>query len=394
MTKSVKSVTRKSGYIVITYTDGTEQTLYATNSTIPGQGGSGELSEDVKQALLQFARKVAYIDENGQDYYDDLYDALYSSAPTPSAELVSISAVYTQSGTVYNTDTLDSLKSDLVVTAHYSDSTTQTVNEYTLSGTLAEGTSTITVAYGDKTTTFNVTVTVAPSLTSISAVYTQSGTVYNTTTLDSLKGDLVITAHYGDTTATVPSADYTLSGTLEVGTSTVLVSYRGKTTTFDVTVTALQITYTQGSIGSGNSAENRVSGVITSGIHFDDDETLVITITSGYSIYPFGINCHSTESRAGTKASENVLWTYCVSDGDDVFASINDMTGTFTANGKNIKNGPSVGWQTPSVTYVYTPSAQDGFVIKGLGFLVKKNDDSNITPAEAEQIISISKVGV
>ena len=74
------------------------------------------------------------------------------------ATLVSISAVYTQSGTVYDTDSLDSLKSDLVVTAHYSDSTTQTVTDYTLSGTLTEGTSTVTVAYGGKTTTFNVTV--------------------------------------------------------------------------------------------------------------------------------------------------------------------------------------------------------------------------------------------
>lgn len=77
------------------------------------------------------------------------------------AELVSISAVYTQSGTVYDTDALDTLKSDLVVTATYGNSTTQTLadTDYTLSGTLAEGTSTVTVAYGGKTTTFTVTVT-------------------------------------------------------------------------------------------------------------------------------------------------------------------------------------------------------------------------------------------
>lgn len=111
------------------------------------------LSEEVKVALLQIASKVAYIDEHGQDYYDDLYDSLY-----PPADLVSISCVYTQSGTVYDTDSLDSLKSDLVVTAHMSDSTTRTVTDYTLSGTLAEGTSIVTVAYGGKTTTFNVTV--------------------------------------------------------------------------------------------------------------------------------------------------------------------------------------------------------------------------------------------
>ena len=117
-------------------------------------GGSGSgLTEGIKAALLQIASKVAYIDEHGQNYYDALYDALY-----PPADLVSISAVYTQSGTVYDTDTLDSLKDDLVVTAHYSDQTTETVTIYTLSGTLTEGTSTITVSYGGKTTTFNVTV--------------------------------------------------------------------------------------------------------------------------------------------------------------------------------------------------------------------------------------------
>lgn len=124
------------------------------------QSGSGSgLTEDIKAALLQIASKVAYIDEDGQDYYDALYDALY-----PPADLVSISAVYTQSGTVYDTDTLDDLKSDLVVTALYDDQSTETVTTYTLSGTLTVGTSTITVAYGGKTTTFNVTVTQAPVL--------------------------------------------------------------------------------------------------------------------------------------------------------------------------------------------------------------------------------------
>ena len=195
------------------------------------QGSGSGLTEDIKQALLQIAEKVAYIDEDGQDYYDALESALY-----PPADLVSISAVYTQSGTVYTTDTLDSLKSDLVVTAHMSDSTTQTITAYTLSGTLTAGTSTITVSYSGKTTTFTVTVTSAPTLSSISAVYTQSGTVYDTDTLDSLKTDLVVTATYSDqTTETV--TDYVLSGTLTVGTSTITVTYGGKTTTFTVTIT-------------------------------------------------------------------------------------------------------------------------------------------------------------
>lgn len=118
--------------------------------------GGGGITDAVKTALLNCFAHVAWVDENGQTYYDALEDALY-----PPANLVSISAVYTQSGTVYDTDSLDSLKSDLVVTAYFDDSSTRTIpsTEYTLSGTLTEGTSTITVLYGGKTTTFDVTVT-------------------------------------------------------------------------------------------------------------------------------------------------------------------------------------------------------------------------------------------
>lgn len=144
-------------------TDGTHETMADLQSqldaldtrveALEAGGGGGGLTEAVKSAMLQIAQKVAYIDENGQTYYDALYDALY-----PPAELVSISAVYTQSGTVYNTDSLDDLKSDLVVTANYSDGTSETVTDYTLSGTLAEGTSTVTVSYEGLTDTFNVTV--------------------------------------------------------------------------------------------------------------------------------------------------------------------------------------------------------------------------------------------
>ena len=87
----------------------------------------------------------------------------------------SVSATYTQSGTVYTTDSLDSLKRDLVVTKVYDDTSTVPVSdsEYTLSGTLSAGTSTVTVTVvtathtgtgtDSLTTTFTVTVTAAPS---------------------------------------------------------------------------------------------------------------------------------------------------------------------------------------------------------------------------------------
>lgn len=145
----------ESGYIYghIYYWNGS---AWTDGGAYGGGSSSGTgLTDDIKQALLDCFEHVAWTDEHGQDYVDALEAALY-----PPANLVSISAVYTQSGTVYDTDTLDSLKSDLVVTAVYSDSTTETVasTDYTLSGTLTEGTSTITVSYGGKTDTFTVTV--------------------------------------------------------------------------------------------------------------------------------------------------------------------------------------------------------------------------------------------
>lgn len=118
------------------------------------EGGSG-LTAEAKAAILACFRGVVW---RGDVDSDALYSAL-DTALNPPANLSSISAVYTQSGTVDVSDSLENLRSNLVVTAHYTDNTSAVVTSYTLSGTLTLGTSTITVSYGGKTTTFNVTVT-------------------------------------------------------------------------------------------------------------------------------------------------------------------------------------------------------------------------------------------
>ena len=69
--------------------------------------------------------------------------------------LTSISATYTGGNVNVGTE-LTSL-TGITITATYSDNTTSIVNGYTLSGTIAEGTNTITVTYQGKTTTFTVT---------------------------------------------------------------------------------------------------------------------------------------------------------------------------------------------------------------------------------------------
>ena len=69
--------------------------------------------------------------------------------------LTSISATYTGGDVIVGTALTD--LTGITVTATYSDGSTTEVTDYTLSGIIAEGSNTITVSYGGKTTTFTVT---------------------------------------------------------------------------------------------------------------------------------------------------------------------------------------------------------------------------------------------
>ena len=89
------------------------------------------------------------------------YENIEPEEPEEPVEptLTSVSAIYTQGETIIYTDSsLDDLRTSLVVTANYSDGTSNNVTDYTLSGELTVGTSAITVSFGDKTAIFNVTV--------------------------------------------------------------------------------------------------------------------------------------------------------------------------------------------------------------------------------------------
>lgn len=112
------------------------------------------ITEAIKDALLALLQKVAYISDDGQDYYDALELALYGRPAVSS-----ISAVYTPSSTVYDTDSIDLIKADLVVTATGMNGDTWTVTDYQISGSMTAGTNTYTVTYAGKSTTFTATVT-------------------------------------------------------------------------------------------------------------------------------------------------------------------------------------------------------------------------------------------
>lgn len=112
-------------------------------------------SPDAKRALLTLLSHVAYTDEHGQQYLQDLENELFETA-----SVVSMTATFNQGqNVVYDTDSLETLRQYLTVMGTFDDLSVREITGYTLSGTLTEGTSTITVSYGGKTATFTVNVT-------------------------------------------------------------------------------------------------------------------------------------------------------------------------------------------------------------------------------------------
>lgn len=214
------------------------------------------VTADLKSALLQLASKVAYIDDNGQNYYDDLYNALY-----PNAQ--SITCVYTQSSTVYSTDTLDSLKDDLVVTAHYSDSTTEVLksSDYTLSGTLTAETSTVIVTYGNLSTSFTVTVTASYPITNTLAHVINSNVATSIGQGASYSATLTADTYYDISTVSVTMGGVDVTNTVYSDGEITIASVTG-----DIVITATAYIYkydsSEGILGiySGATSITSVSG--------------------------------------------------------------------------------------------------------------------------------------
>ena len=170
-----------------------------------------------------------------------------------TSTLESISAVYTQGDTVvYPTTPLDNLKSNLVVTGNYSDGTTKTITDYSLNGTLTVGTSTVTVTYNGKTTTFNVAVSEVAEENVLFSFNSSEGTDVNTIfniskgETNSIKSEVVYNSdgyleivEKQQTTATqdgfirVEPKNFTASGNIEIEARLSVEAYRKSATDAD-----------------------------------------------------------------------------------------------------------------------------------------------------------------
>lgn len=184
---------------------------------------------EVKLALNNILQNVAF--KNDTDYSSDRATI---NAWATSINVTSISAVFDADGeTIYTDDALDDLKQYLTVTASYSNGTSAEVSDYTLSGELNAGQSTITVAYGGKTTSFNVTA-VAPlyslpnvAQTTVSGdgrtstikvedgLVTVSGSFYSTIYVDE-SGNVTTTQPTGSTWFTVNSGTHFINKAIDI----------------------------------------------------------------------------------------------------------------------------------------------------------------------------------
>lgn len=256
---------------------------------------STTVSDDIKRALLACFSHAVWADENGQDYIDNLEEALY-----PTEGLVSISCVYTQSGTVYPTTSLDDLRSDLVVTALYDDTHTEVVNNYALSGTLTEGTSTITVTYQRKTTTFNVVVSQEPRIMLYDWDFTQS-------LVDTVGG---VSAELLNGATRDSSGAHLTSNGHAIKLFTSGFDFRGKTIEFDI-----------GNFQFGGSKNYHIRVLMLPTGTYGCGALIWDKTNKGWSAYSF-------TATSGTSRSWGSIWDGMSGDSD---ANINSISG------KNIK---------------------------------------------------------
>lgn len=357
-------------------TDGTTETMADLQSqldaldtrveALEAGGGGGGLTEAVKSAMLQIAQKVAYIDEHGQDYYDDLYDALYAiTAITLNANSISMQTIGATSQLTATTTPEGGN-----VTWSSSNTSVATVSATGLVTSVAYGSATITATAGSASATCSVVVAQA-TCTGISATYTQSGSVYEDTSLDSLKSDLVVTASWSDSTTTTLSAnDYTLSGTLEVGTSTITVSYGGQTDTFDVTVSTEEWTVVR-TIGDNYEVGrvNQGSGSV--------DTSQTGWYTSTFIEVPDGATSYSRDT---SRTSDWYLVWY---DSEQAFLG-NGESGTYSGNGVyggGYTDGNGVLWNVvPSTAKYCKVSWRTNATYTSVTFAHNKIIDENTTP--------------
>lgn len=339
-------------------TDGTTETMEDLQNQLDAldervealEGGGGGLTQTEKSLILDLFSKAAYAEDDASTAYDALENLWTTTTRTITYNLSHVSS----SNSTASIENGQSYTTTLTAASNY------TLNTVTVTMGGVDITSTAyssgTVSIASVTGNIVITATAVLSATSITAIYTQSGTVYDTDSLDSLKTDLVVTANYsGGTSETVPASNYTLSGTLTEGTSVITVTYSGLTDTFSVTVSARHTVTIEASVAqTENQLFTWVASKSTPTCYSDDGITDASSlITNGrsalYQTTPISAatTMHCTITNTETAYQKVYIGSY-----DSANNTVYNMTeivggtgsaskGTFTAD-VNVKAGQSL----------------------------------------------------
>lgn len=344
-----------------------------------GGGGSGEMvfTEEFKTSLLNMFEQVAYANENGQDYYDALEAAMDTTpAPTPKV-LTSISAVFTQGANViYDSDTLDSLKQYLVVTAHYDDESSAVVTSYTLSGTLVAGTSTITVSYEGKATTFTVTVTHAATTYAVTNTLVGCASSNSATLVaEGASYSATITANSGYT-LTGATVSITMDGTDITSTAydNGTISIASVSGALVISVSAVAIpTYTVTNTLTGCTSSNSATSVTE-----ESSYSATITASTGYTL---------TGATVSVVMGETDITSTAYNNGTISIASVSGNITIIIVAELNI---------TPGVWYDLTPSmytaTRSDVTINSGGFIHQENVVTTTPETKYPEIILDNRI--
>ena len=220
------------------------------------------LTEAAKTALLNCFANVAWINANGQTYYDALEAALQTATAYTVTNTLTGCTTSNDATTVY-----EGRSYSATITASSGYTLTGASVSITMGGTSVTGYyNNGTISIPNVTGNLVITVTATSEVSSISAVFTQGqNEIHTDDSLDVLRQYLVVTATYADTT-TGTVTDYTLSGSLaELGTTTITASYGGKSDTFQVVVSEYwtysisDLTKKKGALVAAESANCKVA---------------------------------------------------------------------------------------------------------------------------------------
>lgn len=174
------------------------------------------------------------------------------------------------------------------ITVTYDNNTTEVIDLTNATLTTPDmttvGTKTVTVTYGGKTTTFDISI-VAKSVSSITVKTVPTKNSYPQGTNVDLTGGVLTVNYNNNTSSTVDMTAATVSSfdNTKVGTQTVTISYNGKTTTFSVEVTARKVASFTLSGTTGLSVTEglplNVSSVIAN-VTYDNGDKEAVNVTN------------------------------------------------------------------------------------------------------------------